>query len=112
MKKYIEANKTNIFKKSYIIYSHLTYNITRGVTSWLGFTVIRFFFKSSYSYQCKKHNLHSIAKTIVLNNTNYILTAVVYYIQYNNNNGHYTALAYAGTHWYEYDDLKKKSILL
>lgn len=57
-----------------------------------------------------KHNLHSIAKTITLNNTNYILTGVVHYKQYNNNNGHYIALTYAGTHWYEYD--LKKSVLL
>jgi len=68
------------------------------------------FTDNTYIRSNRKHNLHSIAKTIVLNNTNYILTGVVHYILYNNNNGHYVALAYAGTHWYEYDDLKKKRI--
>lgn len=57
-----------------------------------------------------KYNLHSIAKTIILNNTNYILTGVVHYIKFKNNNVHYIALAYAGTHWYEYNDFKKKRI--
>jgi ubiquitin C-terminal hydrolase len=57
-----------------------------------------------------KHKLYSIAKTIALNNINYILSGVVHYKQNTNNNGHYTALTYAGTHWYEYDDLKKNAI--
>lgn len=56
-----------------------------------------------------KHNLNSIAKTILLNNTNYILTGVVHYIPHKN---HYIALAYTGKQWYEYNDLKKKRITI
>lgn len=56
-----------------------------------------------------KHHLDSIAKTITMNDISYILAGVVHYIQYGNtNNGHYIAYALVATHWYEYDDLKKK----
>ena len=55
-----------------------------------------------------KH-LNSIAKTVTMNNINYVLAGIVHYIQYGNtNNGHYIAYALVGTHWYKYDDLKKK----
>ena len=56
-----------------------------------------------------KHDLDSVAKTITMNDTNYVLAGVVHYIQYGNvNNGHYIAYAFSGKYWYKYDDLKKK----
>lgn len=56
-----------------------------------------------------KHYLNSVAKTITMNDANYILASVVHYTQTGNiNNGHYIAYAFAGTYWYKYDDLKKK----
>jgi len=58
-----------------------------------------------------RHDLNSLAKTIVLNNINYILVDVVNYTQYNDKNGHYSAFAFAGTQWYEYDDLQKKRMI-
>lgn len=58
-----------------------------------------------------RHDLNSLAKTIVLNNINYILVGVVNYTQYNDKNGHYSAFAFAGTRWYEYDDLQKKRMI-
>lgn len=44
-KKCLEVNKTkSVIKAVYtIVYSHLTYNITCGVTFLLGFTIIYFF---------------------------------------------------------------------
>jgi len=61
-----------------------------------------------------KHDLNSIAKNIVLNNTTYVLVGIVHYMQYKNStdNGHYIVFAFAGTKWYEYDDLKKKRIIV
>lgn len=59
-----------------------------------------------------KHDLNSISKIITLNNINYILAVIVHYIKgTDKKSGHYVAFAYAGTHWYEYDDLKKKRII-
>lgn len=55
------------------------------------------------------HNLNSIEKTITLTNRTYILAGVIHYISYGGNrSGHYVAFTFAGTHWYLYDDLKKK----
>lgn len=55
--------------------------------------------------------MNSITKIITLNNVNYILAGIVHYIKgQSKNSGHYVAFAYAGTHWYEYDDMKKKCI--
>lgn len=55
-----------------------------------------------------KHNFNTIAKTITLNDKIYILVGVVHYISYGSSrNGHYISFAFAGTHWYIYDDLKK-----
>lgn len=60
-----------------------------------------------------RHDLNSITKSIVLNNINYILVDIVHYIQCDNkNNGHYTAFAFTGTKWYEYDDLRKKRMIV
>jgi len=60
-----------------------------------------------------KHELNSVAKHIILNSINYILVGVVHHIHYkNSNNGHYIAYAFAGVHWYEYDDLKKKRVIV
>lgn len=37
------------------------------------------------------------------------MAGIVHYIKGDNkNNGHYVAFAYAGIHWYECDDMKKK----
>lgn len=55
-----------------------------------------------------QHTLHSVAKTLTLNGENYILAGVVHYIRYTDDNGHYIAYAFAGTHWFKYDDLQKK----
>lgn len=46
-----------------------------------------------------KHDLNSIAKSIVLNNTTYMLVGIAHYMQYKNstNDGHYIAFTFAGT---------------
>ena len=62
------------------------------------------FTHKTYIQQDTKYSLNSIAKTVTLNNINYILTDLVNYTQHNDYNGHYTALAYAGIYWYEYDE--------
>lgn len=56
-----------------------------------------------------KHDLQSVQKIITLNNVNYMLAGVAHYIAGSKeDDGHYIAFAYSGTHWYKYDDLQKK----
>lgn len=48
--------------------------------------------------------LHSIAKSVVVDDKHYHLSGIINYIE---GKRHYTAMTYAGSCWYEYDDLEK-----
>lgn len=52
-------------------------------------------------------SLNTIAKSIKMNNQHYNIAGIVSYHQYQSgtNNGHYTALTYTGSNWYNYDDI-------
>lgn len=56
------------------------------------------------------NSLSTIATTIELKSTKYILTGLINYENLSDNasSGHYITYSRCGPHWYEYDDLKKK----
>lgn len=63
------------------------------------------------------HSLDTIATRIELKSKLYILVGIIHYVKLSNDfsndsNNHYIAYARCGSHWYEYDDLKKKRQLI
>lgn len=67
----------------------------------------------NYNVQCKENvSLESFTKIIKLGEKTYTLCGIIDYKGNPNKSfdtiGHYTAVAYTGLSWYEYDGLKKK----
>jgi len=59
------------------------------------------------------HSLDTITTQIKLKSKLYLLIGVVHYLNFGDgsgSSGHYVAYARCGSHWYAYDDLKKKDI--
>jgi len=57
------------------------------------------------------HSLDTITTQIKLKSKLYLLIGVVHYINFcggSGSSGHYVAYARCGSHWYAYDDLKKR----
>jgi len=57
------------------------------------------------------HSLDTVATTVKLNTKSFVLVGILYYVNPSGSNidsGHYVAYARCGSHWYAYDDLKKK----